>query len=90
MTYKDLTEEEFEEIVEYGDENYAAMNSPSITGKSRWSYSLEQVFKHIPTSKYYKIKWSEAATEYQDQDFGATIAEVEPVSVTITEYKEVR
>lgn len=90
MVYKDLTEEEFEDIV-WGPDYTAITDTNKITGKSRWSYNKEQVFLHIATNKYYKVKWTEAATEYQDQEPYATIAEVEPVEVVITtiEYKEV-
>lgn len=62
-----LTSEEGRCIVfdEHGD--WVSIKSPEIIETSRWSIRLTQVFRHVPTKKYYRLCWSEGATEQQDE-----------------------
>lgn len=39
--------------------------------------------------RYWRMKWAEGATEYQDTEFEPVFTEVAPVQETVTVYKEV-
>jgi hypothetical protein len=86
MTWKSIDIMEAEEI-QYSDD-YIETGKKNIINKSRWSYTVEGVYKHLKTEKYYKLRWSEGATEYQEPDF--YITEVVPKEVTVTVYEEVK
>lgn len=58
----------------------------TIEGTGRWSIDMSGIFKHVPTEKYYRIKWQKPATEMQEVDTFyydnmVTLVEVKPVEV---------
>jgi hypothetical protein len=67
--------------------------STSVDSNSRWSIHKSGVFKHLPTNKFYRLKWSEGATEYQDERpfeySDPDPIEVRPVEKTIIVYEQV-
>ena len=65
-----------------------------LVGTSRWSHIYEMVFKF--GGKYYKTSYSVGATECQDEspfEYDPDMiecSEVEPVEVTVVQYREVK
>jgi len=45
-----------------------------------------RVVQHTPTGNYYRLSWSEGATEYQDPDLNPTLTQVYPKEITTTIY----
>ena len=81
-------------IVYEEHEDWESITTPKTVGNDRWSVKKEQIFKHIPTGKYYKFNWNEGATEMQDEkpyqyDKEVKIYEVEQREVTELQWKVV-
>lgn len=85
----ELTQDDLRDIQWNDHEDYESVTKEEITDQSRWATYFEQVFKHIPSGKFYKIIWSRGSTEYQDVDPEYMIWEVKPVEKTITVYERV-
>lgn len=67
----------------------------TIVSSGRWKIHHSYIFRDKSTGKYYLTEYSVGATEQQDgrpwDIDGETVdcVEVEPVQVTVTEYREV-
>lgn len=73
-----FTEEQVKELV------WETEIKRNITGTSRWSVDVESVVE-AEDGKYFKVYWSEAATEMQEHEFWSQDAdEVEEVTKQIT------
>lgn len=48
---------------------------------SRWSIHFEEVYYHLPSNKHYLFKWSEAATELQEETPFEYMDFYEPIEV---------
>lgn len=88
MSHKEVTVEEFEDIL-YNDE-YAPVTDSKITDQSRWYTYYERTFQKKDDGTFWTLTWSRGSTEQQDEGLMDTqIVQVEPVSVTVIEYKEI-
>jgi hypothetical protein len=59
--------------------------SDDIVDQGRWYTYYTAVVKH--DGRFWAVNYSQGSTEYQDDDGEYTVYEVEPVEVTITQYK---
>lgn len=84
-----LSREKSREIVCDDSEDFTVIND-KIVDQSRWSLLHEIVVQHNDTKKFYKSRYSIAATEMQDElPYQYTYpywVEVKPKEVTITIY----
>ena len=67
----------------------------NIIDTTRWSVIRELIFKEKSTGKFYRTTYSEGATEMQYEEPWeyqpeVTCAEVKPVKVEVTQYKEIK
>lgn len=81
------------EDVLYGCNEEVEVIYDNIIDISRWSQIHEIVFKY--NGKFYMADYSCGATEYQDESpweyvEEVTVTEVEPVEVTVTQYKPIK
>ena len=62
---------------------------------TRWSHVHERIYKDLNTGKFYSTSYSSGATECQDErpyEYDGDViefTEVEPVQVTVTQYRPV-
>lgn len=88
-----ITDDDFVEITCGHHPDFETVKPEYVTDTSRWSISYKMVAKHVETGRYYQFLWESGATEYQDMPFAESAHdywEVEPVEVTVTEYRRVR
>jgi hypothetical protein len=88
----ELTKKEARDIVYEDAEGWKQVHL-DIVETTRWSIGYSGVFKHKESDKFYKLNWYQGATECQDEKpFEYTEpdpVEVEPVEVTVVQYKPV-
>lgn len=67
-----------------------------IIDQDRWNTYYRYVFKDLNTNKYYQTEYSRGSTEYQDNEGFCSLSdgmvacdEVEPVEVTVIQYRKV-
>lgn len=71
----------------FDGDDFEEVTSESIYDQTRWSTSYEQVFKY-KDGTFWNASWSRGSTEYQDEGVeNLTLVQVEPVQVTVTQYK---
>lgn len=90
---KNITFDEFEEILWDDNEDFVAVTEDNIIDQSRWTTTHERVFKQKSTNKYFKAVYERGSTEYQDmdrEDMFWGIYEVEPKEVVTTVYEKVK
>ncbi len=63
--YIEIAKERAERIIYEDDEDFEVIEE-EIVDKSRWSYTIEYIVKHISTGKHYKVTAQKGATESQD------------------------
>lgn len=86
----DPTEENLTDIVYDVHEAFDTVTDSEIVDKYRWHVVYQKVVRNIETGKYYRLFWSQGATEYQDNGIeDVSIEEVRPVEVTKVEYVKV-
>jgi hypothetical protein len=83
----ELNEEQLKNILFEDDEDYEAVTFEKIIESSRWSYSIEQVFKRVSDNTFWQFSWSRGATEMQNEGpEGIVVYQVFPKEVTRIEY----
>lgn len=88
---ENISDEEFEEILEGYNEDFEEVDKPTLVEISRWSVYYEAVYKHIPSGKFFRAFWGRGATEYQEgQNEPWTFVEVIPEVITATIYTKVK
>lgn len=86
----DITDENLTDIVYDAHEDFATVADSEIVDKYRWHVVYQKVVRNNETGKYYRLFWSQGATEYQDNGIeDVSIEEVRPVEVTKVEYVKV-
>ena len=80
-----LTEQEARDIVNEDHEFWRAETSEQIIDHHRWSVSIQRVFKHTPSGKFYEFLWMRGATEQQWEEPFEGEKEVEVVEVKSVE-----
>lgn len=63
-----LSVEEASQVIDHDHEDWERASGLAIEDHSRWAVHQSQIFKHIPSGKYYEFYWSVGATESQDMD----------------------
>lgn len=64
-----LTGQQAQHVIFGEDPNWEGLDDTwEILSTSRWMITVGQVFKHIPTEKFYHINWQKGATEQQEMD----------------------
>lgn len=89
-----LTKQEAQDVVNRDAVDWSPITGETITDHSRWSYTKERVFQHVPSGKFYLFMWSVGATESQDEgpfEYQDTYepVEVEAKQKTITVFEPV-
>ena len=84
---KNLSIEDFDDIV-FGDHiEYETVVKQSITGSSRWHTFYDMVCKNKLDNTYWRIEWKQGSTEMQDEGpEEISMVEVEPKEITTTVY----
>lgn len=77
------------EGVFWGDD-FEEVTKEEIVDQGRWTTHYSQVLKEKSTGLFWEATWSHGSTEYQDCDPDLTLLLVEPVEVTVTQYKPVK
>lgn len=85
-----MTDALFEDVedLEYENpEGWHTVEPEHITGKGRWEVHKTRVISN--GTLFYRLRWSEGATEYQDNDGdnGMAIVQVYPHQIMTTVYK---
>jgi len=90
MKYFDLTTVEDPTDIVYGDHpDFEEVTQSTIVDQSRWSTQYSQVFQY-KEGTFWEANWSRGSTEYQDDGVeDLVLLQVEPVEVTVTQYKAV-
>jgi hypothetical protein len=84
---------DLQEVVDDGCETLEKTRD-TITGKRRWSIDHDLVFREKATGRFFYVRYSEGATEYQHEspfeyeDDEIEAVEVHPVERTVTLYEE--
>ena len=87
----EFPKEDLQDLIRFCDVDGLELIKDEITDTSRWSVHHTMIFKH--NGKYYLAGYSEGATEIQDEspfEYEPDMIEcpeVEPVEVTVTEYR---
>ena len=64
-----LTRKEARNIVQADHQDWVLVpDTMALTGQHRWTIDYVAVFQHVPSGRYYSLRWTEGATEMQDQD----------------------
>lgn len=87
MKYFDLTIYEEEEDF-FDDEDFTEVTIKEIYDQRRWATCYSQVFKY-KDGTFWKASWKRGSTECQETDLQLSVWQVEPVQVTVTQYKAV-
>lgn len=82
-----LSPDEAANVVYNGSDDWEPVNgTEEITENSRWSIHKKGVFKHTPSGKYYLFRWSQGATESQNESaYEFDEDDIEPVEVSLQE-----
>lgn len=68
-------------------ENFEEVTAEQIEDQSRWSTFYCQILKY-KDGTFWRASWSRGSTEMQDEGVeDLQLVQVEPVQVTVTEYK---
>lgn len=95
MPSKGFNREDLKEML-FGDAPNIELVEDEIEETTRWSVLHSVVFKDLETGKFYGTGYSVGATEYQDEapfEYEPDVVdceEVEPVEVTVIQYKRVK
>jgi len=63
----ELTKEEARELVWDGLDGWSVIETKTV-GHSRWSIEKEAIIYNKESGKHYSLRWSEGATEQQDEE----------------------
>ncbi len=90
MKYFDLsTVDDPEDLVYDACPDFEGVTGEVIEDQSRWSTHYSKVVQY-KDGTYWQANWSRGSTEYQDDGVEDLIlVQVEPVQVTVTQYKAV-
>ena len=72
-------------------EDFEEVTDEQIEDQSRWSTFYSQILKYNKDGTLWKASWSRGSTEMQDcgvEDL--QLIQVEPVEVTVTQYKVIK
>lgn len=85
---KNLTEEEFEDIV-WNDEEYKEITEAKVFDQRRWQTRWYQIFQKLSDETLWRVSWDRGSTEQQDGGpENITLEEVEAYPVTVTKYRK--
>jgi hypothetical protein len=91
---KTFKKTELKELLD-GETDELEKVSDTITSKSRWSVQHSMVFREKATGRFFRVGYSEGATEQQDESpfeyepENVKVEEVRPVKRTVTVYEPV-
>lgn len=87
-----LTKEEASLVI-CGDHLLWKTIENKIYDRSRWSIHKSGIFEYLPSGKFYRLQWSQGATESQEeqpfQHEDPNLIEVYPVEKTVIVYEQV-
>jgi len=77
-----------DEDVLWDDNEFTKVTKPEIDGQSRWSTFYSQILKYNKDGTFWDARWSRGSTEMQDEGVeDLELVQVEPVEITVTQYK---
>lgn len=85
------SEEEFFDVIMGDHPDFEFVVNEKIIDSGRWHLLCKIIVKEKETDKFYAIKYTKGATEYQDIPFSEmdiNIEEVEPYEVKVIKYRK--
>ena len=83
-------EDEDEFLYDPEPDGFVFVTKETITDQSRWSTFYKRVAQRTSDFTYWSFSWQAGSTEMQETDTELQAYQVEPVEVTVTQYKPVK
>jgi hypothetical protein len=87
MKLGEISWQEFEEIQESYDYIFIEQEH---SVPDRWYYYVLDIYQHVSTKKFYGVEYGKGATEYQVWSGTPKVIELEPYTIEVTHYKEIK
>lgn len=83
-------EDEDEFLYDPEPDGFVFVTEETIAGQARWWTQFERVAQRTSDMTYWKFSWRAGSTEMQDVGTDLDACQVEPVEVTVTQYRPVK